>query len=132
MAVISSDLTVGIVVNDQFERVQDSHAAQGALVQVVTDAGFQLGHVHPTVVIRLADCSDESLDGFRGHAAPAKTAQGGETWVVPAAHNACLDQFAKFALAHHGVGQVEAGKLDLARLELTQVVPGTTHRADDE
>ena len=101
--------------------MQYGHAARGALVQIVADAGLELAHLHPTVVIGLADGGNEILDGLGGDAAPAQAAQGGEARVVPATHDAVLDQLAQFALAHHGVGEVETGKLDLARFELAQL-----------
>ena len=101
--------------------MQDGHAAGRALVQIVADEGFEQGHIHPTVVVGFADRGDEILDGFGCDAAPAQAAQGGEARVIPAAHHAILNQFAQFALAHHGIGQVQTGELDLAGLELAQL-----------
>ena len=112
-------LAIRIIINDQFERMQDGHTAWGAFVQIVADEGFEQSHIHPTVVVGFSDKCDEILDGFRGHTAPAHAAQGGETRVVPAFHHTCLHKFTQFTLAHHGVGQVQAGELDLAGLEFT-------------
>ena len=67
--------------------------------------------------------SQKVADRLRRVAAPAQPHQGRHARVVPAADIALLDQLQELALAHHRVGQVEAGKFVLLRaVDAEQVV----------
>ena len=63
----------------------------------------------------MADC-------LRRIATPAHTAQGGHTRVIPAAHDALLDELLEEALAEDGVGYIQPGEFDLAGAEEIQLV----------
>ncbi len=69
-----------------------------------------------------ADVGAEVADRFRRVAAAAHAAERGHARIVPAAHVAVLDQSEQLALAHHGVGEVEAIELDLLRVVDAEVV----------
>ena len=106
-------LVLGVVVHDQLYRVQHGDAALGGQVQLTADAGFQLAHIDQVVRLGDAGFPHEGEDGGGGVAAAAQTAQGGHTGIVPAVHDAHFHQLAQVALAHDGVGHVQAGKLAL-------------------
>ena len=63
----------------------------------------------------VADAVDEVADGARCEAAAAHTRDGGHTGIVPAVHQPFLHQLQQLALAHHGVGEIQAVELDLSR-----------------
>jgi hypothetical protein len=109
------DLALRVVDQRHLERVEHAHHPQRVLVQVLADRVFQQGQVHHAVVLGHADALGEVAQRGRGHAAAAQPAQGRHARVVPAADDALVDQLEQPALAHHGVGQVETGELDLLR-----------------
>ena len=84
------------------------------LVQVLAHAVLQQRDVDQVFVLGHADLVDEVAHGFGRIAAPAHPAQGGHARVIPAAHMPAFDQLLEEALAHDGIGHVQAGKLDLA------------------
>ena len=98
---------VRVIVDDQLERIEHSHAALGNFIQMIAHHCLKLRHFHPAIVLRLAQASNK-IDNCAGwHAPPAQAAQRGQAGIIPAAHHAGFDQLAKFTLAHHRVGQVE-------------------------
>jgi len=107
-------LVFGVVGDDYLDGVEHSHAARSDSVEVFAAAEFQQAVMHLGVGgAGDADAGAEVADGFGGIAAAAKAADGGHAGVVPAAHVAFLHQLDELALGEHGVGKVEAGKLDL-------------------
>ena len=62
-----------------------------------------------------ADALAERADRLGGHAAAAQSRERRHARVVPAAHVPALDEREKPPLAHHRVGEVQAGELDLLR-----------------
>ena len=65
--------------------------------------------------------STEVADGLGRVAAAPHAREGGHARVVPAAHVPLLHEPQQLALAHDGVGDVEAGELALARMHAGQV-----------
>ena len=106
-------LVLRVVVYDQLYGVQHCNAALSGQVQLAADAGFQLAHVDQVVGLGDAGLPHEGEDGGGGVATAAQAAQGGHTGVVPAVHNAHFHQLTQVALAHDGVGHVQACKLTL-------------------
>ena len=106
-------LVGGVVVNDELHRLQHGHAALGVQLQLGAEHRLQLAHVHQ--IFRLGDARTphKLKDAGGGVAAAAQTGQGGHPGVVPAVHDALFHQLAQIALAHDGVGHVEAGKFAL-------------------
>ena len=98
--------------------MQDGHPPHRALIEIIPNEGIELGHVHPAVIVGLANGGDEPLDSLRGHTPPAQSAQGSKAWIVPAVYYTGFHQFTQFPLAHHGVSQVEAGEFDLTGFKL--------------
>ncbi len=58
-------LTLGVVVDDQLQRVQDGHGAAGAAVQVVALEVLEHFNVGGAVGARDADGGAEGADGLR-------------------------------------------------------------------
>ncbi len=110
-----------VVVDDQFERLEDRHPPQGALVQIIPNDRFKLRHFNPAIVVGFARAGNKVDDGFGGNAAPPQTAQGGQAGIVPAAHHARFNQFTQLTLAHHRVRQIQARKFNLAAGESAQL-----------
>ena len=115
-------LSFGIVVDDQFHRVQHCHAAGGHLVQMVAQAVLQAHIVDDVVALGHSDVLAEIADALGRVATAAETADGGHAGIVPAAHVVLLDQLQEFALAHHRVVDVEACKLVLVAGEDAQLL----------
>ena len=111
-------LVLRVVGDDHLDRVQDGDAALGGGVELITDAVLQQADVDDAVGLGDAGLLDKLVDGARGVAAAAQAADGGHSRVVPAVHLFGLDQLAQVALAHDGVGDVQAGKLVLVGLVL--------------
>ena len=55
-------------------------------------------------------------------AAPAHAGNGGHSRVVPAVDKVFLDELQEFAFAHHGIGEIQAGKFDLLRVVDAELV----------
>ena len=108
-------LAFGVVVDHQLDRVQHRHAAGCRQLQLSPQHGFQLAHVHKAVCLGDAGPPHELKNARRGVAAAAQAGQGRHAGVVPAVHDALFHQLAQVALAHHGVGHVQAGKFPLLR-----------------
>ena len=108
-------LALGVVVDDQADGVDDGADAGGDAVEVVAHGMLEELDVVEGLVLGVADAADEVLDGVWGVAASAQAADGGHAGVVPAGHQALLDELEQLALAHDRVGEVEAVELDLAR-----------------
>ena len=110
------DLTGGIVVNDQSDRVHDRHSALGCLVEVFPDTVFQECNVRQTVEFGDPDLFAEIPECFRGNAAAAEGADRRHTGIIPAVDVVCFHQFPEFAFAHNRVGESKTGEFDLAGL----------------
>ena len=106
-------LVGGVVVHHQLDGVQHGDAALRGQVQLAADAGFQLAHINEVVGLGDAGLAHEGEDRRSGVAAAAQAAQGGHAGVIPAVHDAHLHQLTQIALAHDGVGHVQAGELTL-------------------
>ena len=106
-------LVGGVVVHHQLDGVQHGDAALCGQVQLAADAGFQLAHINEVVGLGDAGLPHEGEDGRSGVAAAAQAAQGGHPGVIPAVHDAHLHQLTQIALAHDGVGHIQAGELAL-------------------
>ncbi len=106
---------VGHVGDDDLQGPQYRHASGGPLLQVLADAELQQARVGHHVALGHAHLLREGPYGL-GRVAPApQAADGGHAGIVPAPHDAVLHQLEQAALAHHRVGEVQAGELDLTR-----------------
>ena len=63
-----------------------------------------------------ADNSAKISDGCGLIASSSHTCDGRHARVVPAVDKIFLDQSQKFAFAHNGIGEIEAGEFDLLRM----------------
>ena len=108
-------LALGIVGDDYLDRVHHGHHSGGDAVEIVAHGVLQQAHRVESLVFGIADGVDEVAYRLRCVAAAAHTRDGGHAGVIPAVDQPLLDQREQLALAHHGIGEVEAVELDLAR-----------------
>mmetsp|Transcript_82104 Transcript_82104/g.145037 ORF Transcript_82104/g.145037 Transcript_82104/m.145037 type:complete len:405 (+) Transcript_82104:1424-2638(+) len=112
---INFKLDIAVQVGDgDRKRVEDAHSAgKGGLQLLLKDAGQ---HVEFDSALPLGhtDLGAELLNGRCGVPTAPHATEGGHTGIIPATNDLLLDKLQQLALAHDGVGQVEAGKLDLA------------------
>ena len=88
--------------------------AGGTGVEVLTYGSLEEGDIVEGIKLRVADGVDELAYALGRVATAAHTADGGHTWVVPSDDVFLVDQREEFALAHHGVGEVEPVELNLS------------------
>ncbi len=110
-------LALGIVFDDDFERIEYAHASGCGLVELVADAEFQKRDIDIIGPAGDADLSPEAANCLGWAAAAAQSAQGVEAWVVPAVGVALFDELAVVAFGKRGIGDIAAGELDLPRGE---------------
>ena len=109
------DFVLGVVVDDELDRVKDGHDALCTLVEVLADAELHEGVVHYGLDLGHADTGDEILHGFRRVSAASDSADGGHSGIVPSAHDSQLDQVQELALAHDKIVDVQSCELVLMR-----------------
>ncbi|GIX61052.1 uncharacterized protein BcabD6B2_04870 [Babesia caballi] len=102
--------------------VHHGEEARGALVHDLADAILEQLDLDEVLALGDPDLAAEAADGGGGAAAAPQAGDGGHAGVVPAAHEALLDELDEQALVHDAVGQVEARVLDLAGAENTQLL----------
>ena len=86
------------------------------LVQVLPDAVLQQWPCPPCCSPWPRRCVHRSRGLLRRVSAPAQSGEGRHARVIPAADMSFLYQLQQLALAHHRIGQIEPGKLDLLRM----------------
>ena len=104
-----------IVVDDQFDRVEDAHDSRRHLVEMLASRLFEPHHLNSTVELCDPDPLAECADGLRSVAASTQTADRRHPRIVPASHEVAFDQFEEFPLAHHHVVEVQPSELVLVR-----------------
>ena len=82
---------------------------------------LQQRDVDHAIDFRHADRGAEVADRLGRVAAAAQPANGRHPRIVPTAHKTVLDQFQQPPLAHHGIGEIQPGELDLLRGEDAQL-----------
>ncbi len=110
------DPVVGVVLDDDLERVQHGHDARGAAIQVLADAVLEHRDVDDAVALRHADAVAKRADRFGRVPPPPEARDRGHAGIVPAADVAARHQRQQLPLAHHGVRQVQPRELDLLRV----------------
>ena len=113
-------LAVFIIINDQFHGIENGHHAAGGFIQVFAEAEFQQAQVDEVLPLGDADAVAEIADGGGGVSLAAEGADGGHAGVVPSRNMSFVHQLQQAALAHHGIGHVEACELVLVRGEYLQ------------
>ena len=109
------DLALGVVRDHHLERVEDAEPARRRPVQDVADRVLEQAELDDGVGLRDADHRREVADALGREAAPAQARDRRHPRVVPAADVALVDQPQQDALRQHGVGEVQARELVLAR-----------------
>jgi len=115
-------LSVRIIGQDDFERIEDGHDTRRGFVEVFAQAVFEEGIIDGAVEFVDADDLAEIADGLWGIAASPQPAQGRHSRVIPAADAVFLDQPQQFSFAHQGIGEIETGKLNLTGMMDAQLV----------
>ena len=82
----------GVVGDDHLERIEDGHGAEGAFVEVFAEEVFQEAEFDDAVGFGDADVGAEGAQSFGSIAAAAETGEGGHAGVVPAGHQAFLNE----------------------------------------
>ncbi len=108
------DAVFGIVGEHDLYGIHHGHHAGGDAVEVVAHGVLEQAHRVEGLILGVADGVDEVAYRGGGVAAAAQARDGGHAGIVPAGHQTLLDQREQLALAHHGVGEVEAVELYLA------------------
>ena len=108
------DLSLGIIVDNQLERVQDCQHALAAGLEILADAVLQSREIGRGIALGNAAHVDKALDGGRCVASAAQAGDRDQTGIVPSVDDVLLDQLLDIALAGDLVGQVHLGKLDLS------------------
>ena len=126
------DLPLGIVGDDELHGVEHSGYTAGGGVQILAHGMFKQGYVDDAVVLRVADHVHEIADRGGGEAAAAIATDGRHAGVVPTVDAVLLDELQQFALAHDGVGQVEAIELRLTGAVIVLGLEGAFDEAVDE
>ena len=106
---------LGPVGERHLERMEYSHGARRAAAQILAHTVFEQSQIHRGIGLGHAHAAEEILDGGGAVTAAAHSGEGGHAGIVPAGDHALLHEAAQMALGHHCAGEVEAGKLDLAR-----------------
>ena len=101
--------------DSDLEGIEHGHAARRVGIQVFPYAVFQQGRICEAVEFSNAYGVAEVADGGRSVAPAAHAGDGGHPWIVPAGDVSFLHQLQQLALAHDGVGKVQAGEFRLAR-----------------
>ena len=109
------DLPLGVVLDDDLDRVEDGEPPRRSSVQDVANGVLELADLDDAVGLRDADHRRELADPLSRESAPAQAGEGRHPRVVPAAHEPFGDEPKENALREHRVGQIEPGELDLAR-----------------
>ena len=93
--------------------MQHTHDPLGSLVEILPQAVLQEAVLHHVGRLGHTDALAEVPDGASGVAPAAQTAEGRHPGIVPAGDSPLLHQLPELALAHDGVVDAQAGKLDL-------------------
>ncbi|CNT75841.1 Uncharacterised protein [Salmonella enterica subsp. enterica serovar Bovismorbificans] len=109
-------LTLRVVFDNQFYRIDYRHCARRVFVQIFANAGFQRRHLNGVVLLGDADAFAELPNGGRGIAATAQTGNSRHTRIVPAFDVFVGHQQIQLTLGHHGVFQIQAREFVLARV----------------
>ena len=109
-------LALGIVGDDQLHRTDHRHHTLGSLIEVLPEAVLQEAVLHGAGSLGHADALTEIADGGGGIARRRRPQRVGHPGIIPAGDFAALYQSAELALAHNGVVDTQAGKLNLTGL----------------
>ena len=109
------DLPLGVVGDDDLERVEHPEAARRRAVEHVAHAVLEHADLDDAVGLGHAHEVDEIADALGGEAAAADAGHGGHPRVVPAAHVTLVHQAQQEALRQHRVREVQARELVLVR-----------------
>ena len=115
-------LSIGIIGDNEFHRVENSTDTCGLFVQVFTHTGLQESHIVEGIKLGISDRVNEHTYTFRAVATATHTAECRHTWVIPTIYKVFVDQRMQFTLAHHGVGEVQTVELYLAGTVVLQVI----------
>ena len=109
------DLALGVVLDDDLERVEHAEPPRRRPVEHVPDRVLELAELDDAVGLGDPDHRREVADALGREAAPAQAGDRRHPRVVPAADVALLDEPEQEPLGQHGVGEVEPRELVLAR-----------------
>ena len=106
---------LGVVGDDDLERVEHRHAALRVTVEHLADVVLQARELHGGVGLGDTDGGGELADALCRVAAAPEAGDGGHARVIPATDAALFHEAQQEALRKDRPGQVEAGELVLVR-----------------
>ena len=115
-------LVFRVILDHHLEGLENRQGPRGVFVEVVADAEFEQGHIDGGIPFGNADPLAEVTNGRRRVASATQPGDGQHSRIIPAPDMAFLHQSDEFALAHHRIVQIEAGKLDLLGVEDLQLI----------
>ena len=110
------DLVRFPVFDHYLDRTQHAKGTRRILVQIITNGGFEHGHIDGGIGPGNADHIAKLAQAGGGIATTAQTGDGRHARIIPTRDMTFVDQLLELALAGHGVVQVQTGKLGLLRL----------------
>ena len=99
--------TIWYIGEHQFKRTKNGHATLSMGVEFAADRIFQACNICVTIELGDAHPFAEVYNGLGRIASAAHTADSGHARVVPTGNKSLLHHLAQFALAHHGVRDVQ-------------------------
>ena len=115
-------LAGGPVLDDELHRMEHGHRTAAAAVQVLPEAMLEKRDLHRAHRLGHAHAGDEITDRLGRVAASAQAHQRRHAGIVPPPDPPLLHELQQPALAHHRVGEVESGELDLPAVEDPEVL----------
>ena len=76
-------LALGVVVDNEFDRIEHGNAAFGDFVQVFAHAVFEHAVFNPRVGFGDADTLGKQAEAFGGVATAARAGERGQPWIIP-------------------------------------------------
>ena len=108
-------LALGVVVDNEFDRIEHGNAALGDVVQVFTHAVFEHAVFNPRIGFGHADTLGEQAKALGGVAATARAHQRGQARIVPAFDMFFIDELNQLAFGEYDVGEIQPCEFDLLR-----------------
>ena len=109
------NLILRIVRQHDLERTQNPHAARSRIAQGLAHTIFERAHLDQFVFLGHTSADNELAQRRRRVTAATHARDRRHPGIIPARHYAFLNQCIQFALTGYRVGDVQAGKFDLAR-----------------
>ena len=116
------NLSLWIVGDNYFHRIQYSTDANGAAVKIIADSTLQKSHLVESIVSGIANLIDKLDDTFGTVASATETADGWHTGIIPSVHKTFVHQCQQVAFRHQRIAQVQLVEFRLARAVVLDII----------